>query len=218
MVLPETRRTGPCGRAARHAGPGPDQRRHAEHDRAARTARDRHGHQPAGPDAIRRGQNLRKPADLFNRAEAAARPRQILGGLGGRPDLHLPPARKRQVARRQAVHLRRRRVFAGGHAAQDPCPRPRDPEQVRGFGAGAGREDRRRQAEVALPRLHADVRTGLCPHHAQASLRGHRLHDQPRQPEAGRHGPLHVQGVEARRIHQADPQPRLLEAGQALSG
>ena len=49
-------------------------------------------------------------------------------------------------------------------------------------------------------------------------LRRHRLHDQPGQPEAGRHRPVHVQGMEARRVHQAGAQPRLLETRQALPG
>ena len=108
----------------------------------------------------------------------------VLGGLGRRQDRHLQAARGRDLARRQAVHLGRRRLLGAGGLEAAAESRPGGVQEPRGR-RHARRPDR------DLPLLHADAAAadpqrpaGAHRGAAEARLRGHRHRREPGQHDA----------------------------------
>ena len=64
--------------------------------------------------------DLRRPGAYRRQVRAPPLPRQELGGLRRRHELHLPPRRERPFPRRRADHVRGRRVFARDRQGEPP--------------------------------------------------------------------------------------------------
>src|SRR3954468_1360453 len=116
---------------------------------SARAARPDAGNGPERPGADGVGQHFRRPASLQPQARTAARARRELERQRGRQNLHIQAQEGRDLARRQALH-RRRRAVLNRDAEADPraCPQQ----------SGAGRQGR------GSRRLHGGV-------HAEAAVR-----------------------------------------------
>ena len=161
----------------------PEERRPPDRRRRFRAAQPEPGDRRLERRLLRRQQGHRAARRSLVRGEDGldARLATVMGRLGRRPHRHLQAARGRDMARRQAVHLRRRRLLraAGVEAAAES--RPRRVQGPRG-GRYAGRPHRGlplRQAD-AVP-AHPQRAAGADQRGAEASLRRHRHRRQPGQ-------------------------------------
>ena len=143
------------------------------------------------------------------------RPRRKLGLGRGRQGPDLQAAPRGQMARRQAVHRRRRQMHLRPAARKGRGQAPRQPAQGMVQQRRRGHRQRR-------------FRGGLSPETAAAGVAGPArlglFADLPLPRPAGadaaapdRHRAVQVRRVQAQRIHQGDQEPGLLEAGPALS-
>ena len=192
----------------------------AEEGRHAHLHAEQRAADPGGADhggdagAHRQRQGHRRPAGIRLRHQAPAAARDRMVDQPGRQDLHLQAPAEREVPRRQALHLGRRRLF--DPAPEDgPSARPQHLRQ-RHRGQDARSADGRLRAlqARALPDQGADGGRGAddaAPH-----LRGHRSAGQSQRQCADRHRPLQVQGMGARQPHHLRAQSRLLGCAQAL--
>ena len=142
-----------------------------------------------------------------------ARPRDRMGVERRRHQAHLQAARRREVARRQALHQRRREVHLG-HADLARIEAAQEPAQAVVVQPQGGDGERR-------PRGHLPSRpaAALGAHHAgRRHVAGLSLPRAGRADahQADRHRPLQVRRAEAERIDEGRAQPRLLEARPAL--
>ena len=207
------------GNDAHDDGGGPD---------AGRDARRGHRLRPGQPEPGRHlqrwcphrlGNDVQRPGRLGRRRQAGPRAGRELDDRGRRHVVQVQPPPERQVARRPAVHRRRREVHLRAGAAEAARPDP-----------GVGRHG---QADASRrPTSHGDLplREPLRPapaaaerhrgaDHPQARLRGlHRPGDGRRLP--GQQDPGRHRAVQAGELHhpgdQDGPEPRLLPARPAL--
>ena len=121
---------------------------------------------------------------------------------------------EREIPRRQALHLGRRRLF--DPAPEDgPSARPQHLRQRhRGQDARSADGGHRALQARALSDQGADGGRGADD--AASHLRRHRSAGQSQRQCADRHRPLQVQGMGARQPHHLRAQPRLLGRAQAL--
>ena len=142
------------------------------------------------------------PAGNLKPVLAASDPRPRGRHPGGRRQVgDLEAEAGRHLARRQAVHCRRRRLQLG--IRQGSGDRRHDHRHLQGR---HGREDRRSYREGEVPEADAVLGRRLRRHarhdHPQASVRRlyrRQVARRADQPQAGRHRSLQVQGVQAGR-------------------
>ena len=130
-------------------------------------------------------------------------------------DAHLQAEAGRQMARRQAVHVRRRQMHLRHADGQVAAEVPQEPAQIL-VRRGRRRHDERRLRGRVQPEAAAAGAAGAARLRLYAGLSlpcFARRHAH----QADRHRPVQVRRVQGQRIHQAHPQSRLLEKGPAAS-
>ena len=140
-----------------------------------------------------------------------------MGGIGRRQVGHPQAARRRHVARRQALHLRRRRLLRAQGVEGIAEPRPRGVQAADG-GRHAGRAYRDPSVRDPDP-LSAHSQRVACADvgGAETHLRRHRHRQEPREYRPHRNRTLQVRGAQAGRILSSEAQRILLGQGAALS-
>ena len=204
------------------AGVGPEGRRHAAGSRIATT-------RPAPRSTRRRRsrpscRSCRSTTTWWSSipSPSRTRPTHIVPDLATEwawsddgTRAHLQAARRREVARRQAVHQRRREMHLGHADRRRGSEAAQESAQVVVVQPQGGDVERR-------PRGHLPSRPAAAlgaDHARRRLLAGLSLPRAGRADahQADRHRPVQVRRAQAERIDQAGAQPRLLEAGPALS-
>ena len=157
---------------------------------------------------------VRSPVQAERARPHRARPRDRMGVERRRHQAHLQAARRREVARRQALHQRRREMHLG-HADRARIEAAQEPAQVVVVQPQGGDGERR-------PRGHLPSRPAAAlgaDHAGRRLLAGLSLPraGRPDAHQADRHRALQVRRAEAERIDEGGAQSRLLEARPALS-
>ena len=162
-----------------------------------------HRHRHAGPASEHRPQHhagappdLRAPGRARTRWEIPSGARRVVGG-GGRPDVEVQAAPRRQVSQRRGLHRRRRQVHprpARRHQGPDAIRPGLSAEHRRGGGPGPPHDPDQDQGPVSRPARSApperrDHPAGLFPVGGQGALR----------PRAEWHRPLSLRLVAAGR-------------------
>ena len=153
--------------------------------------------------------DLQQPDPGQPRAQGRAAARPHLGGQRGQLGVDVPPRQERQVHQRPSGHRPRRQVLVRAH------PRPGDRVQgPQGHGTDrhhhrCGRSHPGHQAEGALRGPAASARQHLRAGHRRGEPGGD-------QPQPGRLGAVHPQGVHPRQQGHPGEEPRLLRGRTPL--
>ena len=150
--------------------------------------------------------------------EARRRAGDLVGGGAGRQDRHLPAPRGRLMARRQALHRRRRAVHRDG-----PLEEISELRLPAAAIPGCGRHAR--PAYGDLPVFAPDAARPAAPgalrprlHRAATYLRGHQHPGESGQHRTDRHGTVQVRVVDPRAVRRTRALRRLLEPRPPAEG